>query len=679
MYKFQKCLYNVLGCSLLLLACRLPSVAATTNQELVLIVMDPMARELACACIRGYAQRDYAKLAAVLEKELRQPVLVEFSDNLGDSMAKFRPHRDIVVIGKDSVVKHDAEPAGLNCRPVAQLTGLDGTTTLTGLFVAKSSDRTTSLKALGGRKILFGLENEEEKHGAALAALRAAGVTPPERPETRDSCSDAAHDLMDSSESPPPVAVISSYALALLEGCGSIKKGDLKVVGKTEPVPFITAFLADSMDAEKQKRLVGALLATKANSSLLQSIESKGGFLPVAAPVEKTPPPTGALDWPDWRGPGRQGRVPALPARLPEKPRFVWKKAAVPGGLAGLTVSNGRLFLAERDLENRNDVVRCLDAATGAPLWRVAFPAAGKLDYGEAPRAAPVVQDGRVFVLSAFGDFRCLELKTGATLWHRHLVKDFGGKLPVWGTCSTPLLVEGALIVNPGAPEASLAAMDAATGRTLWKAPGKPAAYASFICAELGGRRQVVGYDQESLGGWDPKTGVRLWRLVPPNEGDFNVPTPLVFEGKLVVSTENNGTRLYGFDSAGRLLPKPLGDCADLSPDTATPVAAGSRILGTDQGLFCLDATRNLKLVWRLEDERIGEHASLFASLNRVLIVTLAGELILMATDGDRGQILSRVHLFEEDVEVYSHPALVGTRLFIRGGTTVACVELGDG
>ena len=259
-----------------------------------------------------------------------------------------------------------------------------------------------------------------------------------------------------------------------------------------------------------------------------------------------------------------------LPARLPAKPKFVWKKAAVIGGLAGLSVSEGRLLVAERDLGNQNDVVRCLDANTGEPLWRAEFPATGKLDYGEAPRATPVAKDGRVFVLGAFGDLRCLDLKSGKPLWHRQLIKDFKAKLPTWGTCSTPLLVDGMLIVNPGAPDAALAALDPATGRTLLENRRQAAAYASFICAELGGRRQVIGYDQHSLGGWDPKTGERLWHLVPPTEGDFNVPTPVVVEGKLVVATENNATRLYGFDPSGKIIPKPLGDYADLSPDTTT-------------------------------------------------------------------------------------------------------------
>jgi outer membrane protein assembly factor BamB len=335
--------------------------------------------------------------------------------------------------------------------------------------------------------------------------------------------------------------------------------------------------------------------------------------------------------------------------------------------------------VAERDLGNQNDVLRCLDTRSGEAQWRAEFPVSGKLDYGEASRATPVIRAGRVFFLGAFGDLRCLDFKTGKLLWQRHLVKEFGGKLPTWGTCSVPLLVDDKLIVNPGAPGASLAALDAATGRTIWKTAGQPAAYASFICAELGGRRQIVGYDQPSLGGWDPRTGERLWRLIPPSEGDFNVPTPLVVDGKLVVATENNGARVYGFEPGGKILPKPLGEYAGLSPDTATPVVTGQFVVGTHQGLHCLDVRQHLKAVWRLEDDAFSEHTCLFASGDKVLAVTLGGELILLRADSNQGQVLSRLRVFEDSVEVYSHPALVGSRLYIRGGSSVVCVDLGAG
>jgi outer membrane protein assembly factor BamB len=186
-----------------------------------------------------------------------------------------------------------------------------------------------------------------------------------------------------------------------------------------------------------------------------------------------------------------------------------------------------------------------------------------------------------------------------------------------------------------------------------------------------------VGYDQHSLGGWDVKTGKRLWQLVPHTEGDFNVPTPIAVNGGVIVATENNGTRFYRFDEAGLIIPTPAADYQDLSPDTVTPVVTGGRVFGAHLGLHCLDVQKGLNRVWHHDDNALGDYATLIADEERVLVITLGGELILMDAKSDNGDIISRLRVFEDDVEVYSHPALVGTRLYMRGGSSVVCLDLG--
>jgi outer membrane protein assembly factor BamB len=308
----------------------------------------------------------------------------------------------------------------------------------------------------------------------------------------------------------------------------------------------------------------------------------------------------------------------------------------------------------------------------------VKFPARGTLDYGQSPRATPVIHEGRVYLLGAFGELRCLDVTDGKVLWIRQLTQEFEAELPTWGMCSTPLVVGELLIVNPGGAKASLVALDKNTGRTRWATPGNPAAYAAFICGEFGGRRQIVGYDQLSLGGWDVETGARLWQLVPPTEGDFNVPTPIAVNGGLLLATENNGTRLYRFDESGRIIPTPAGHYPELSPDTATPVLTNGRMFGAHLGLHCLDAQNGLQRLWHQDDETLGDHATLIADDERVLVITLGGELILLDAKATGCAILSRLRVFADDVEVYSHPALVETRLYVRGGSIVACVDLGE-
>jgi hypothetical protein len=341
-----------------------------------------------------------------------------------------------------------------------------------------------------------------------------------------------------------------------------------------------------------------------------------------------------------------------------------------------VAVADGVVLAADRDLLDTKDVFLGLRASDGEPLWRIEYPAPGRLDYGQSARATPIVCGDQVFLLGAFGHLRCVDLFTGKELWKRQLAQDFGAKVPKWGWCSAPLVVGEKLIVNPGAPEASLVALDRFTGQVIWKTRGGPAAYAAFILAELGGRRQIVGYDAISLGGWDPETGRRLWTLVPPSTGDFNVPTPLPINGQLLVATENNGTRLYGFTKDGVILPKPVAENRALAPDSSSPVVIGGRVVGCTAGLFVLDPANGLRQVWASKDEGFQDFATLLGSGDRLLAVTFRGDAILYASAPDGLRTLSRIRLSENDSELYAHPALAAHRLYVRESTALVCLDL---
>src|SRR3989442_983743 len=87
-------------------------------QPIMLIVMDPLAKEMACACVKGYAQRDYRRLAARLHAALKQRVSIEFSDDLSESVAVLSPGQEVIVVGEQSVVAQGAKLARLKCHPV---------------------------------------------------------------------------------------------------------------------------------------------------------------------------------------------------------------------------------------------------------------------------------------------------------------------------------------------------------------------------------------------------------------------------------------------------------------------------------------------------------------------------------------------------------------------------------
>ena len=374
-----------------------------------------------------------------------------------------------------------------------------------------------------------------------------------------------------------------------------------------------------------------------------------------------------------------------MPDSLPAEPIVQWEFELLRPGLGGIAATNEYVVFGDRDPLDFHDLWRCLDPATGKLLWEQQVLAIAELDYGNTPRATallarkhvdgePVAGSGLAFLLGAAGDLLCVRLATGELVWQKNLQTDFGadGERP-WGYCGSPLLVDNKLIVNPGAASASLVALEPTTGKVIWQTKGNNVGYGSFNIATLGGRRQIVGHDANSLGGWDIATGERLWKLVPPVEGDFNVPTPLPINGRLLVTTENNGTRLYTFDDQGVIDPKPVQENRKLKPNMSTPVVVGDKLYCVDRFLYELDLDNQLAETWRLRDPAFGDFAAMLTDGERLLVLG-KGEILLIEPSSH--EITSRQRVFGETTELYSHAAIVQDRLFVRGESSLRCVLL---
>lgn len=278
---------KLLHLALTLVAVLLPWVATTQaddkkTEPLVMVVMDPLAAPLSCPCVKGYAQRDYEKLAQFLEKETGRPVKVHFGESLTNTLQKKSGGQADLIIGKSSVVQQEAKTNKLSLLPTAALTGKDGKTTQTGLIVVAAKDPAIAIADLKGYRIFFGPEDCEEKFDAPIALLKVSEVPVKDKPDTCAACTEGATTVIRLHQKGEKVAtVISSYAQPLLEGCGTIQKGDLRVVGETEPVPFIRAFVNEQIPDTDRAALQRALLKVAQDKELCKVLESKHGFVPL--------------------------------------------------------------------------------------------------------------------------------------------------------------------------------------------------------------------------------------------------------------------------------------------------------------------------------------------------------------------------------------------------------------
>ncbi len=343
------------------------SVTAIAAEPLQLIVMDPLSKDLACACVKGYAQRNYKVLAAHLQVRTGLDVQVAHGETLADAL-KNSGGAAHVLVGKYSVLLSEAKKNGRTLRPVASLTGKDGSTFQKGFLVVRKDSAAHQLADLQGFRMFFGPSDCDEKSVAVQALLTSAGIQTV--PEVSASCSTAAEALMKLAPSERAAAVISSYAEPLLSGCGTIKPGDLRIVAKTAEVPFITAFLDSALPAETAKQIEDALLSSESDPKLLEALESLLGFIePELPPAPSVAPPAAILEkpatpgtpqaWNQFRGPARDGTADWLPETLPAAARFAWTVPLPSDGVGGIAATPDAVLVSCRNQRDSADVFFC--------------------------------------------------------------------------------------------------------------------------------------------------------------------------------------------------------------------------------------------------------------------------------------------------------------------------------
>ncbi len=376
-----------------------------------------------------------------------------------------------------------------------------------------------------------------------------------------------------------------------------------------------------------------------------------------------------------------------LPEQLNISPKIDWEVTLASDSLGGISATEEFVVVGGRDLLDKSDEFICLNSKTGEEVWRHLYPAgipadfkdarSGKLDFGNSPRATPVIVGDKVITLGAFGDLHCLALASGDEQWAANLLLDFGGKLPTWGFVGSPLVVGKTVVVQTTASDAALVALDLETGDVRWQVGGKGPGYASLMLREIRSNKQIIGWDSVGAVGWDFADGKKLWSLKPTEPGEFLVPTPVFVGDRLLLVGEHNGTRLHGFDGAGLAETNPQATYADLCPDSHTPVVVGSFVVGVHHRLVCLNG-QTLKLLGYDDDRNLGEYGSLISNgRDRTLLLTSSGHLFLhfYTSEGKPVQI-GHQKLTDEQVEIYSHPAIVGKKFYYRVGKKIVSTNL---
>jgi outer membrane protein assembly factor BamB len=402
-----------------------------------------------------------------------------------------------------------------------------------------------------------------------------------------------------------------------------------------------------------------------------------------------------ADDWPQWRGPNRDGvwHETGIMEMFPTNGLKVAWRAAVGRGWSSPVVAQGRVYVTDLELEppTAKERVLCFDASSGQPLWSHKYLAA----YPEwafdpnvgGPRATPIIRDGRLFTIGALGQLFCLDAVNGGVVWEKDLAKEYQVK-EFTGITASPLIEDELLILYMcGKPNACVVAFDKNSGKEAWRALDDSFTYSSPIILTADGRKQLIVWTQEAVTSLNPATGRVWWRELLRTSGDQAISTPVYSNQRLLIA----GLMLKldpDKPAATVLWPETKAVSKRVLSNTSTALLQGGYVYSakTSGELVCLDAGTG-EQVWETSSVtslKNGSCIHLTPNGGSVLLFTDQGNLIRARLSSEGYQELSRVHLldpthpFNGRNVVWPPPAYANRHIFVRNDRELICASLAE-
>jgi outer membrane protein assembly factor BamB len=392
--------------------------------------------------------------------------------------------------------------------------------------------------------------------------------------------------------------------------------------------------------------------------------------------VAFTFPATLNSDWPQWRGPARDGHTAAPAAAWPKTLKQEWQVNVGVGHSTPLVV-DGKIYVFARQEEQ--EVLLSLDAVSGKELWKSSQPIAYTMNeaatgHGKGPKSTPVVSNDNIFTFGISGVLSCHEAATGKLKWRKEFAKQYPQTSPLYGTAMSPIVDGNLLIAHVGGQDkGALTAFDTDTGAVRWANDFDGPAYTSPIIVTLAGARQLVTFTQKNVVGVEVTSGKLLWNLPAKSMYDTNSVTVVNYKDMLIIAKEEQGLTALRLEKRGdKIVPQELWNNKGNMLYLSTPVMEGNVLFGFSvlkKGqFFALDADTG-KTLWQ-GPGRAGENAAIL-NLGGKDLLLLTNEAKLIVQPIDKKEYAPSVEYTVADSETWAHPVVIGDRILIKDQTSL--------
>ena len=388
-------------------------------------------------------------------------------------------------------------------------------------------------------------------------------------------------------------------------------------------------------------------------------------------------------DWPQWRGPNRDGKASevSLPATWPKQLKEEWK-VTVGVGHSSPVMADGRVYVFAR--QGEEEVLRGLDAATGKELWKSGNSIAYEMNpaargHGKGPKSTPVVSNGSVYTFGITGVLSSHDARTGKLKWRHEFSRQYPNTSPLYGTAMSPVIDAGLLIAHVGGHDkGALTAFDAEKGTVKWSNETDGPAYSSPIVVTLAGVRQIVTFMQKDVTGVELATGKLLWKMPAKSAYDTNSVTPVFYRDLLIFGREGQGlTAVRLIKRGAEIVPQEVWSNRENELYMNTPVIQGNQLIGLsvrNKGqFFAIDADTG-KTLWQ-SPGRMGENAAIVNLADKaLLLLTNDASLIVQAAGATAYKPFGQYTVANS--QTWAHPLVFDKHILIKDEATLASLAL---